>query len=60
MKAYGEPSDREGFKGRLESISYDRLGMTFTLENGMVHHIIVRLRGAQDAPAGPAVSVELK
>jgi hypothetical protein len=44
--AYGEPTADEKMRGGLESLQYGPLGMTFTLEGGKVHHIIVRLRGA--------------
>ena len=46
LKAYGEPSEGESFRGGLESMKYQPLGITFTLEGGKVHHMIVRL-GAQ-------------
>ncbi len=48
VKAYGEPTESEKMLGALESLKYDGLGMTFTLEGGKVHHIIVRLRGKQE------------
>jgi hypothetical protein len=43
LKAYGEPSSSEKLRGGTESIRYDRLGITFTLEAGKVYHMIVRL-----------------
>ena len=43
LQAYGEPSADEKTRLGLESLRYDRLGMTFTLDGGKVHHIIVRL-----------------
>ncbi len=43
VKAYGEPSKDEKFAGARESMKYDSLGITFSLENGTVHHMIVRL-----------------
>ena len=43
LKAYGEPSESERFRGGLESMKYQPLGITFTLEGGKVHHMIVRL-----------------
>ena len=48
LKAYGEPNSREKLPGGTESIRYDSLGITFTLEAGKVYHMIVRLRGSQD------------
>jgi hypothetical protein len=45
LKAYGEPSSTEKLRGGTESIRYDSLGMTFTLEGGKVYHMIVRLQG---------------
>jgi hypothetical protein len=46
-KAYGEPSNDEKFPGARESMRYDPLGMTFSTENGTVHHMIVRLKSNQ-------------
>jgi len=43
LKAYGEPTESEKFRGGLESMRYQGLGITYTLEHGKVHHIIVRL-----------------
>jgi hypothetical protein len=48
LKAYGEPTESERFRGGLESMKYQPLGMTFTLEGGKVHHIIVRLGPASE------------
>jgi hypothetical protein len=48
VKAYGEPTASEKLRGGTESIRYDPLGITFTLEAGKVYHMIVRLQGAQD------------
>jgi len=45
LKTYGEPTEREAFRGGLESMKYQPLGITFTLEGGKVHHMIVRLDG---------------
>jgi hypothetical protein len=47
IKAFGEPSGAEKMRLGLESISYPSLGLTFTLEGGKVHHIIVRLRAPE-------------
>jgi hypothetical protein len=47
LKAYGEPTSGEKLPGGTESLRYDPLGITFTLEGGRVYHMIVRLRGAQ-------------
>jgi hypothetical protein len=44
LKAYGEPSRDEKFPGARESIRYDQLAMTFSVENGKVHHMIVRFK----------------
>ena len=43
LQAYGEPALSEKFPRALESLQYPALGLTFTLEAGRVHHIIVRL-----------------
>jgi hypothetical protein len=48
IKAYGEPSSSERLRGGTESIGYNSLGITFTLEGGKVYHMIVRLRGEQE------------
>jgi len=42
LRAYGEPAESKKFPGGLESMHYPNLGMTFTLEGGRVHHMIVR------------------
>jgi len=47
IRAYGEATASEKMRGGLESLQYEPLGMTFTLEAGKVHHIIVHLRGTQ-------------
>lgn len=47
LKAYGEPTSGEKLSGGTESLRYDPLGITFTLEGGRVYHMIARLRGAQ-------------
>jgi len=47
IRAYGEPTVSQKMRGGLESLQYESLGMTYTLEGGKVHHIIVRLRGPQ-------------
>src|SRR6516162_2052257 len=49
MKAYGEPEKSDKFRLGLESLTYPALGLTFTLEDGKVHHMIVRLGGAQES-----------
>jgi hypothetical protein len=43
IKAYGEPTNDQRFLGNRESMRYDPLGITFSLEGGKVHHMIVRL-----------------
>ncbi len=57
IKAYGEPTRSEKSWGGLESLRYDSLGITFTLEGGKVCHMIVRLGGAQEPER--AVKIEL-
>jgi hypothetical protein len=46
LKAFGEPTQIQTFPGGMESLLYQPLGITFTLEGGKVHHIIVRLGDA--------------
>jgi hypothetical protein len=48
IKALGEPSGTERFPGAIESLKYDRLGLTLTTEGGKVHHLIVRFRSEPD------------
>ena len=48
LKAYGEPTEAKKMVGGLESLQYQAQGITFTLEGGKVHHMIVRLRGPQE------------
>ncbi len=50
LKTYGEPTSMEKMRMGLESIKYDPLGITFTLEGGKVHHMIVRLGGTNAEP----------
>jgi hypothetical protein len=51
VNAYGDPSHAEKFPGGRESLRYDPLGITFSLENGKVHHMIVRLTPPNQGPA---------
>jgi len=48
LKAYGEPTEAKRMVGGLESLKYQSLGITFTLEGGKVHHMIVRLTAPQE------------
>lgn len=48
VRAYGEPTTNERFAGGLESLKYIPLGITFTLEGGKVHHMIVMLGGSRE------------
>src|SRR5438270_1601157 len=41
VKAYGEPTSSEKLPGGTESMRYNQLGITFTLEAGKVYHMIV-------------------
>ena len=56
LKAYGVPSEDQKNAFGLESIRYDTLGLSFTLEGGKVHHIIVTLGGE---PANQGMRIEL-
>ena len=58
ISVYGQPSADEKFPGDRESMKYDSLGITFSLEGSKVHHMIVRLRGS-DTNAPPAQSIEV-
>ena len=48
LKAYGEPTEAKKMVGGLESLKYPSFGITFTLEGGKVHHMIVRLTAAPE------------
>lgn len=56
VKAYGEPDKDEKMRLGLESMTYPALGITFTLENEQVHHMIVRL--GQPSEPERAIAVE--
>lgn len=43
VNAYGQPTSSQKFLGGRESLRYDQLGITFSLEGEKVHHLIVRL-----------------
>jgi len=58
LKAYGQPTVEEKLRGNNESLRYDPLGIKFTLENGKVYHMIVRLRTDQQQQQ-PGVTVDL-
>ena len=55
IKTYGDPTVQDKFRGGLESLAYQLLGITFTLEGGKVHHMIVRL----GQPVAPSDSVKV-
>ena len=55
LRAYGPPSSSEKLRGGTESVRYDSLGITFTLEGDKVYHMIVRLSG----PPEPDRSITL-
>lgn len=43
LKVYGPPTADEKMRLGFESLRYDPLGITFTLDGGKVHHMVVRL-----------------
>ena len=57
IKAYGEPTSDEKLIGDTESMRYDPLGITFTLQKRQVHHMIVRLHTQQEQ--SPSVTVDI-
>jgi hypothetical protein len=64
ITAFGEPTEAETFRGGQEALRYADQGITFTLQRGKVHHMIVRLRATLTPSAGPgpetnAVAVDL-
>jgi hypothetical protein len=62
IKALGEPTETETFGGGQEALRYANQGITFTLQRGKVHHMIVRLYATPTPSPGPetnAVAVDL-
>ncbi len=57
IKTYGEPSKDEKFPGARESMKYDSIGITFSLEDGKVHHMIIRLNPTPQTNSVVEVSV---
>ncbi len=55
LKAYGEPSVAEKMRGGTESLRYDSLGITFTLEGDKVYHMIVRLGSPPESTAAVTI-----
>ncbi len=55
VKAFGEPGSAEKLRFGLESLSYPSLGLTFTLDGGKVHHMIVRF---STLPPDQTVTIE--
>ncbi len=52
LKAYGPPTEIKGKLGAMESLIYENIGITFNLEGGKVHHMVILLDGqGQEAPA---------
>jgi outer membrane protein assembly factor BamE (lipoprotein component of BamABCDE complex) len=43
LRVFGQPTVEETHMGSRESLDYRELGVTFSIEQGKVHHIIVRL-----------------
>jgi hypothetical protein len=58
LKAFGQPTTEETHPGGRVSLDYKNLGMTFSLEAGKVHHIIVRL--GEEFQNAPGVEIENK
>ena len=50
LKTFGEPTSDQKMMGGAESIRYDSLGMTFTLESDKIYHMIVRLGVVEKEP----------
>jgi hypothetical protein len=60
LKVYGEPTKMTGEPGGLHSMRYDNVGITFNLEGGKVHHMIILLDGQEGAPPQqPDESIQL-
>jgi hypothetical protein len=49
IRAYGEPAASSKTLGHIESLQYPQLGINFSLENGRVHHMVIRLTGSLEA-----------
>jgi hypothetical protein len=56
IKAFGEPTASEKLPNGLEWLQYQSLGITFSLEAGKVHHMMVRLA----PPSEPDRSVTIQ
>jgi hypothetical protein len=48
LKTYGEPTADEKMAIGFESLRYDPVGITFTLDGDQVHHMVVRLEGVPE------------
>jgi hypothetical protein len=60
VKSFGQPTLAEKLVGTAESMRYDPLGITFTLQSGKVYHMIVRLptdRQQQQQASGMTVDL---
>ena len=57
VKAYGEPSQSQKSWGGIEALTYDSLGITFTLEGGKVCHMIVRFGPAPESERSVKVEI---
>lgn len=60
IEALGEPSEAETFRGGQEALRYTDHGITFTLQKGKVHHMIVRLHALAAGPETNAVTIDLE
>lgn len=56
LKTFGRPTKAETHPGGRESLEYVELGITFSLESGKVHHMIVRLGEQFRPPAAVEVT----
>ena len=44
LQAYGAPTEVDKSQPGHEALNYATLGLKFTLQDGRVHHIVVKLR----------------
>ncbi len=57
LKAYGQPTEDKKLYFGTESLRYNNLGITFTMDSGRVHHIAVLLSAPQDTNATMRIEV---
>jgi len=59
IKAFGEPTEAETLRGGQESLRYANQGITFTLQSGKVHHMIVRLHASAGGTETNSIAIDV-